>query len=742
MLRRLHALLGIPLAAILAVVALTGVALSVLPALDRLTNPAPQPGVSVAALAEAVAARHERVTAIRQRSDGAVIVAFSDGEARGVERVDPATGAGLGPYQVSSATRFITNLHRAFLLGDAGRAAAGVSALAMLALSLFGVVLLARSLGGAGALLRPIRGAPAQRLHGELGRFAAIGLVVSSLTGVWMSANTFGLVPTPEAASPEATASGGAPAPVGTLAALKLVSVADLRELRFPAPDDRADVYVLRTAAGEAQIDPATGAQLSFTPASALDRLNDVIRMLHTGRGAWALGLALGLSSATVPALALTGFLMWRRRRAARPRIAANVPARAADTVILVGSEGNSTWGFATTLHAALTRAGRRVHTEAMNDFRSLPRTAKRVLVLTSTYGDGGPPASAKAFLSRLALAEGGAPAAVLGFGDRSFPRFCAYAEEVSAALAAKGWPQLLPLKRIDRASAQEFAQWGRDLGAALGHDLVLEHVAERPKTFGLELVEREDYGAAVGAPVAILRFRSIGRGGKAGRLPPFEPGDLLGVLPPGETMPRFYSLASSSRDGIIEVCVRLREGGRCSTFLHGLASGSQRRGLHTRQSELPAERRSGAAHSHRRGRRDRTARGARARQRVAAPGSSLLGRPKSLVRFPLRARTGPASCREASDVAEHRLLARSQRRRLCPGSHRRRRDAAAGAREAGRADPRVRRPRHGRGRHPHLRSGRAPPRLRPVGSQIFGTLCRRRLLNARRALRRPRAML
>ncbi len=211
-----------------------------------------------------------------------------------------------------------------------------------------------------------------------------------------------------------------------------------------------------------------------------------------------------------------------------------------------------------------------------MNDFRSLPRTAKRVLVLTSTYGDGGPPASAKAFLSRLALAEGGAPTAVLGFGDRSFPRFCAYAEEVSAALAAKGWPQLLPLKRIDRASAQEFAQWGRDLGAALGHELVLEHVAERPKTFGLELVEREDYGAAVGAPVAILRFRSVGRGGKAGRLPPFEPGDLLGVLPPGETMPRFYSLASSSRDGIIEVCVRLREGGRCSTFLHGLASGSR----------------------------------------------------------------------------------------------------------------------------------------------------------------------
>lgn len=576
MLRRIHALPGVVLALGLTVMALTGVALSVQPALDRLASPAIPVGTSVAALAEAVAARHQGIDSIRVRPDGAVTVAFTDGETRGVERVDPATGAGLGPYHVSETTRVITNLHRAFLTGDAGRAATGAGALAMLVLTVSGTLLLARRLGGAGALLQSIRGTLAQRWHGELGRFAAAGLVLSSLTGAWMSASSFGLIPEHEAAAPMVSASGGAPAPAGTLAALRATDVASLLELTFPAPDDPTDTYGLRTSRGEAQIDAATGAELSFTPATTLDRLNGMIRTLHTGQGAWVLGLALGLSAAAVPVLGATGIAMWWRRRAARPRIAMNAPARAADTVLLVGSEGNSTWGFAATLHDALTRAGHHVHTAAMNDLQPFSAVTERLLLLAATHGDGAAPASATAFLSRLARQEGRVPVAVLGFGDRCFPHFCGYAEEVSAALTANGWPQLLPMKRIDRRSAQEFAQWGRDLGTVLGHDLKLEHVAEPPKTVALELVEREDYGVAVGAPVAVLRFRRPGTDGKAGRLPSFEPGDLVGILPPGHPMPRFYSLASSSCDGMLEICVRLRAGGLCSTFLHALAPGDR----------------------------------------------------------------------------------------------------------------------------------------------------------------------
>ena len=195
-----------------------------------------------------------------------------------------------------------------------------------------------------------------------------------------------------------------------------------------------------------------------------------------------------------------------------------------------------------------------------------------------ATYGDGDAPASARSFLDRLAGLERPIPFAVLGFGDRSFPKFCGYAHAVADALDAKGWPRLMDLKRIDRRSAQEFAQWGHDLGAALGCDLELRHVAERPKTTALALVGRETYGEAVGAPVAILRFGlpAERERGRRARLPRFEAGDLLGVLPPGDDLPRFYSLASSTRDSVLEICVRLRPGGLCSTFLHGLRIGDR----------------------------------------------------------------------------------------------------------------------------------------------------------------------
>ena len=62
----------------------------------------------------------------------------------------------------------VRNLHRKLLLDDAGRAAVGLGTVAMLALSLSGLVMLARRLGGWRRLIGLIRGTLVQRLHGEV----------------------------------------------------------------------------------------------------------------------------------------------------------------------------------------------------------------------------------------------------------------------------------------------------------------------------------------------------------------------------------------------------------------------------------------------------------------------------------------------------------------------------------------------------------------------------------------------
>jgi sulfite reductase (NADPH) flavoprotein alpha-component len=164
----------------------------------------------------------------------------------------------------------------------------------------------------------------------------------------------------------------------------------------------------------------------------------------------------------------------------------------------------------------------------------------------------------------------------VLGFGDASFAHFCGYAADVDTALQAKGLHGLLPLYGVDRQSAGHFAAWGSLLGEQLGMPLTLSHVPVLPPTRKLVLAERSVYGMEVQAPVAVLRFVApkANVGWFGGRLPRFEVGDLVGIVPPGSDVPRYYSLASASQDGVLEICVRKQSGGLCSEFLHALSPG------------------------------------------------------------------------------------------------------------------------------------------------------------------------
>ena len=79
--------------------------------------------------------------------------------------------------------------------------------------------------------------------------------------------------------------------------------------------------------------------------------------------------------------------------------------------------------------------AGHRVHTTALEHWR-VPPTARQVYVLAATYGDGQAPAHAAQAQARIAAQPvRPLPVTVLGFGDRQFPAFCAYAEALEQAL-------------------------------------------------------------------------------------------------------------------------------------------------------------------------------------------------------------------------------------------------------------------------------------------------------------------
>ncbi|CAI07921.1 putative Oxidoreductase, FAD-binding [Aromatoleum aromaticum EbN1] len=590
MLRQLHSLSGLIATLLLVVLALSGTVLSLDPALERLGATVPADGrISVATLAGRVAQHYATVEQIERKSSGSIIVYYTQNGQPGVDRVDPLSGRGIAPYAPSTFSRWVKDLHRSLLADTPGRAVVGITALTMLVLCISGAVLLARRVGGWRHIGRPLHGGLTQRWHAQVGRIAVLGLLLSALTGIYMSAVTFGFISDgmqSEADFPQEKV-GGPAAPITALPALLATDLNDLRELVYPNPNDPSDVYSLQTAQGEAYVDQASGALLSYRAHDNVRRTYELIYQLHTGEGLWWLGLLLGLCALSVPLMSATGALTWWQRRQSKPRIAHNSGAQSADTIVLVGSENNSTWGFANVLHEALRQAGLRVHTAPMNQLASEYRSAERLFILTSTYGDGDAPSSANQFLTRLAKAKVNPKLGfvVLGFGDRQFPQFCKFAKDTEAALVARGWRPLLALETIDRQSTQAFARWGNKLGRLIGRELTLLHTPKRPRTDSFQLVERIDYGEQVDAPTSILRFTAVARSDTMGRLiglfggnrlPYFEAGDLVGILPPGSPIPRFYSLATGSSDGVLEICVRRHPEGLCSRFLHGLKVGDR----------------------------------------------------------------------------------------------------------------------------------------------------------------------
>ncbi|WP_460135351.1 PepSY domain-containing protein [Pseudomonas sp. S1_E04] len=574
MLRQFHSLPGLIAALLVMIMAISGAVLSVNPALERLHGTSIAAGqLDVGQLAGHIAQHFNGVEQIQRSPSGTVIVYYTQDGQASAQTVDPLTGQGLGPYEPSSLSRWVKELHRSLFMGTAGHGVVGVGALFMVMLSVSGALLLARRLGGVRNMLRPLRGTFSQRWHAEVGRLAVLGLLLSALSGLYLCATTFEVITDgsqAESAYPART-SVDAARPVTTLQALRAIDLNDLRELVYPSPGHPQDVFSLRTTQGDGYVDPVNGALLSYQAHGSLHHLYELIYQLHTGEGLWWLGLLLGLCALSVAWLSTTGILLWWRRRRAGPHIDHNSLAHCADSVILVGSENNTTWGFANTLHQALHQAGHQVHSAAMNTWTGDYRSAQRVFILTATHGDGDAPACASQFLKRLNRLgiKPGQPFAVLGFGDRQFAHFCQYAQAVQAALVQAGGVALLPLETINRRSSQAFARWGRDLGDVLGQALTLVHSSEPPPTQPLVLVGSTVYGERMQSPTRILRFKV------PGTLPSFQAGDLVGIVPPGSPIPRFYSLASSADDGVLEICVRKHAGGLCSGFLHDLTVGA-----------------------------------------------------------------------------------------------------------------------------------------------------------------------
>ncbi len=168
---------------------------------------------------------------------------------------------------------------------------------------------------------------------------------------------------------------------------------------------------------------------------------------------------------------------------------------------------------------------------------------ASLVLVVSSTHRDGEVPSNGRALMRWLRKRADGDLAhmrfAVLGIGNRIYPRFCAAAQAFDTAFAAAGAERLAALTLADEIAgqAETVKQWIEMVSAVTGAALDGPAPAIRPR---VDIVPAPSPRASIAGSATVMANRELLRGQEPGRstrelilsLDPAEDGNVIAYRP------------------------------------------------------------------------------------------------------------------------------------------------------------------------------------------------------------------
>lgn len=249
----------------------------------------------------------------------------------------------------------------------------------------------------------------------------------------------------------------------------------------------------------------------------------------------------------------LNGFLAGIFSRTAQPAATPPVLAVPAEPLaILYGSQTGTAEALA---KKAAKEAARRGFAPALAELGSfdLPKLAAtpRALLITSTYGDGEPPDSAKALHAALAAAsaQSSAPTALLSglrfsvcaLGDTNYAKFCQCGKDFDSFLARLGATPAAPRVDCDLDYETAFAGWLDTALQSLAPTTAASPAA--PKEEPAPVDTQPAHSRKNPFPAPVLAVRNLNAAGSAkevnhvelsleGSGLAYEAGDALGVFP------------------------------------------------------------------------------------------------------------------------------------------------------------------------------------------------------------------
>ena len=478
--------------------------------------------------------------------------------------INPISGDKLGEVKPqSSFFSFVTNFHRSLFLKSIGRGFVGVISFLLCVIAITGLLLLAERQGGIKKWFAKVQEKDwGQRYHVILGRWFLIPILILAITGVYLSAEKFSLLPDDDLK--HITVENETE---GVIQDFKELKLSEIRKLVFPFSNDEEDYFEITLHDREQFVHQYNGKVLSEASFPFVTLASKLSMTLHTGQGSILWSIILLVSSLSMLFFMYSGLAMSVKRIRKKKVVSKTDDKDSCEYVLLIGSETGSTNVFASIFKRALKSVGKKVYVASLNDY-STYANAKQIIVFTATYGDGDAPSNARKFekifgeitpLNQMKYS-------VVGFGSKSYPNYCQFAEEVEKMFQEhSSFEQVTPLVKINDQSQQDFKEWGDIWNTSseiqLRMDLsALQQKPKRQKTF--EVVERTDLNVD---NTFLLTLKPTKR-------TRCQSGDLLNIIPPESSTIRQYSISKLENE--ILLSIKKHDKGVCSNYLSDLKVG------------------------------------------------------------------------------------------------------------------------------------------------------------------------
>ncbi len=574
---QLHWFFGISAGLVLALMGITGAAVSFQDEILRALNPSVLhvekqiagvlPPVELVEKIEGASGKTVSMLWVETDSGNAARVIFTvpPGERRGPMRYfDPYTAQFMGDVTGQDFFGLMLQLHRVLAMGDTGRQITGACTLILVFFCLSGLYLRWPRQWKSWRAWLTLDWKKKGRsfnwdLHSVAGTWCLAFYLLAALTGLswsyeWYNKGLTRLLS--DSPQNERVRSGRGPAPSGPAPTADYAAIwssiysaagpgLSSYNVRMPpvAGQPATVFYLLKNsphnrALNQITLDPATGIvnrHDRYSDKSLKAQLLTSIYALHVGSYFGIIGrIVLTIAALAMPLFFITGWLLYLDRRRKKRQIKdarkglAQPGSNAPTWLIGFASQSGFAEQLAWQTAGQLQAAGLPVKVQPLaNVSEQELRGSSNALFVVSTFGDGEAPDSARGFERKVlgrALSLESLNYAVLGLGDRQYQHFCGFARRLHTWLGEHGGKTLFAPVEVDSGDPYALRHWQQQLGLLTGQAPV--DTWQAPSYDNWTLTRRELMNPdSSGSPVYLL-------GLIAPTTSSWLAGDLVEVLP------------------------------------------------------------------------------------------------------------------------------------------------------------------------------------------------------------------